>query len=105
VDGVKVDILEGGSAHDSYGVLVIQSPTNGSSSLNCDTAVAAADRGARVTSDALRPTVTNDDGRRWLGRAYRKQMSTWDSVLSKTIFRRLLLSPLYCNQCVCMHVR
>jgi len=78
-------------------VLVIQSPTNNgpSSSTNCDTAAAAAavaeadaDRGCRVTNAAprrvhVRPAATTDDddgGRRWLGRAYRKQMTAWDSV-------------------------
>ena len=93
---LQVDILEGGGAHDSYGVLVIQSPTNGSSSTNCDTAApAATDHGSRVTTATLRqvsarPAVANDDGRRWLGRAYRKQLSTWDSVLSKPLFTLLI---------------
>jgi len=71
-----VDILEGGGgSHDSYGVLVIQSPTNGGpSSINCDTTVTGS-----------RQAATNDDDRRWLGRAYTKQMSTWDSVLGKLL--------------------
>jgi len=94
-DFIQVDILEGGGAHDSYGVLVIQSPTNGSLSTNCDTAAAAAatDHGSQVTSATLRQVnarssvsdLINDD-RRLLGRAYRKQLSTWDSIRSKLVF-------------------
>jgi len=85
---VQVDILEGGGAHDSYGVLVIQSPTNGSSSTNCDTTAAATDHGPRVTTATLRqvsarPVQASNDDRRWMGRAYRKQLSTWDSIRSK----------------------
>jgi len=37
-----VDILEGGGSHDGYGVLVIQSPTNGSLSANFDNNMAVA---------------------------------------------------------------
>jgi len=75
-------------------VLVIQSPTNGLS--NCDTAAAAAaaasagDPSSRVmlrqarARSAENEAASNDD-RRWLGQAYRKQLSTWDSIRSKCI--------------------
>ena len=81
VNGDQVDILEGGGAHDSYGVLVIRSPTNnGSSSVNCDTTAATTLR--QVSARPAGSDVSNDD-RRWLGRAYRKQLSAWDSIRSK----------------------
>jgi len=87
----QVDILEGGGSHDGYGVLVIQSPTNGSSSVNRDTAAATADQGCPVTTAAAVGPVSAaneaaDDDRRWLGRHYKKQLSIWDSICSKLLF-------------------
>jgi len=76
---------------------VIQSPTNGSALTNCDTTAATTEHGSRVTTSTLHQVNTSssvndsiNDDRRWLGRAYRKQHSTWDNIRSKLQFR---LSP------------
>ena len=76
---------------------MIQSPTNGSALTNCDTTAATTEHGSRVTTSTLHQVNTSssvndsiNDDRRWLGRAYRKQHSTWDNIRSKLQFR---LSP------------
>jgi solute carrier family 29 (equilibrative nucleoside transporter) protein 4 len=80
----EVDILDSNGAHDSYGVLVMQSPPG--STNDQSTAVFIPDHAHHYQRSNCNSEQNNSNSK-WLGHAYRQHLSMWDTITSGFVAR------------------